>query len=232
MDKKVMDEVGELRGRVMEVILEYRFREVGKAKIYFVDGVGDMRLRSILSEAEEKDVRKVCHYINPGEAIEKYSVGIRGKHRQITQKETTRKYIEGDFEVWKNTLIKDAREIISVHQKSDHEIEIINEEVNNKIEIARGELAYILENYDKVVVKIAGFTHQKYFPYIQYVNTIDGEKKKQNEHLSVLVPNILYYNPTRYRSDIQIDDFIKSSKNPFGDVYYMEQVNKDDDSED
>lgn len=229
--------IEDFKARVNDVLAGYSFRVVGEAKLYFIDEVGSKELvsleddfdgRGITTKFERKEFAQVVNVLNGSDAAISYSVGLRGKHRQITEQAKVDKYLEGEFAVWKNVVLKKAREIIATHSPDDQTVARINREVNNEIEVAQGELAYILSNRDTLEIKIAGFTHQKVYPYIQYSIELDGKKKLQNKHLSIVAPNVLYYCPAPYRSDMKIDEFIKSAKNAFGDVYYMQ---KGDDSE-
>lgn len=221
------------REQIEEILSKFPFMEVGDAKLHFIDREGDALIRSIeksfdgreaLSKRLRSEFAQVVNLLNPGKAADTYSVGIRGKHRQITDQDVVRENIEAEFSIWKNTLLKNAKKTIEVHTLSDEAIDKINQEINTTLDVANGELKYILENFDTLVVKIAGFKHQKNYPYIQF--TIDDENNKRktvNKHLSILAPNCLFYQPAIYRSDMKIDEFIKDARNPFGDIFYMKK---------
>lgn len=196
-----------------EILKRYVPLKVGKSKLYFID----MSLNTLMRGFSEK----IINYLNPGKPTGKFATGFRWRHKQITEKETTIKYIEADFAVWKNRKLKDARDKIASIPMSDEAIDRLSVSVNAEIKEAEGHLHFILENYNSLEVKITGFKHSVLYPYIQYSTTKGNKKVSQTQHLSTKIPNVLLYTPETYRSDMGIDAFIKAAKNPFGDVFYM-----------
>lgn len=221
------------KAKIDEILARYPHREVGEAKLYFIDADGDKLLHDLeqqfdgkeaLSKRLRSEFAQIVNVVNPGKCADTYNVGIRGKHRQITDQEVVRENLEAEFAIWKNTLLKEAKKTVAIHSLSDDVVDKINNDVNSTIDVANSELKYILENFDTLVVKIAGFKHQKNYPYVQF--TIDDENKKRktiSKHLSILAPNCLFYRPAIYRSDMKIDEFIKDARNPFGDIFYMKK---------
>lgn len=207
------DELEAQKAEAIEILNNFVPLHIGKARLYFVD----MSLNTLMRGFSDK----VINYLNPGKPTGKFATGFRWRHKQVTEKDTTINYIEADFAVWKNKLLKETRERVAAVPMSDEAIDRLNTSVNNEIEAAKGHLQYILDNYNSLEVKITGFKHSISYPYIQY-STYKGKKKiTVLQHLSTQIPNVLLYAPETYRSDMSIDTFIKAAKNPFGDVYYM-----------
>lgn len=235
--------VAEYKQQVSDILKSYHLQEIGGAKLYFVDAEGIKKLREIqshfdnsdngeepLSKRAKNEFSKVLKIVNPECPSTQYSVGIRGKHRQINDQdkifEDGGKTLETEFAIWKNQY-KKAMELEAIQLDLDkRDMDNLNQKVNDNIAKAESALKYIIENQDDLVVRIAGLLHQKSYPYIQYI--IDAEdkdgkryRKKINEHLSIKAANAFYYIPTYYRDGMKIMDFIKHAENPFGDVFYM-----------
>jgi hypothetical protein len=207
------DELEKQREKLAEVLEGYIPLEVGESKLYLVGEELDGVLQQFSDE--------VLNYLNPSNATGKFSTGLRGKYKQITQRASARKYIEADFAVWRNVMLKEAKEKVAALRMDDAAIERLNESVNSKIETAKGELKYILDNYDNLEVKITGFKHASIYPYVQFA-TMEGDRRvNRNIHLCITIPNALLYTPTLYRADMSIETFVKAARNPFGDVFYL-----------
>jgi hypothetical protein len=161
----------------------------------------------------------IVKLLNPARAAQNYFVGLKGKHRQINKSDTVRENIEGEFAVWKNKLKKDVREIVTLHSLDDEAFAILEKEAVMKIEAAEAQYNFILNHFDDLEVRIAGYTHEVIYPYVSY--RIKGENIQK--HLSIKVPSVLYYESVKYRSDMAVADFIKNATNAFGDIYYIEK---------
>jgi hypothetical protein len=233
--RKGAEELAEYKNKVDEVLARYSSKRVGESIVYFVDSVGDAQLRALQGQYDRRDsdkfskrvkteFSKVLKIINPGTPATQYSTGIRGKHRQITDQDVIfdEQFLDTEFIIWKNKYNKEMRDEAILHNYSDEAMQKLNDKINSDVLNAEGELRYIKENKDKVVVKIAGVLHQKEYPYIQFPSENEkGKRVSISEHLSILAPNAFYYTPEPYRSDMSINTFVKHAKNPFGDVFYM-----------
>ncbi|MDD4969901.1 MAG: hypothetical protein PHT07_10785 [Paludibacter sp.] len=238
---KGSDELDEYKSKVEEVLLRYSSKRVGDATVYFIDAAGDAQLRSLQDHYDRRDTdkfskrvktefSKVLKIVNPGKPATQYSTGIRGKHRQITDHEVIfdEKFLDTEFAIWKNKYKKLMTEEAILHNYDDEAMRVLNDQINTDILKAEGELQYLKDNQDKVVVKIAGVLHQKSYPYIQFPSENEkGDRITLTEHLSILAPNAFYYTPALYRSDMTINTFVKLAKNPFGDVFYMMREEED-----
>lgn len=220
------------RSIAMEILSESECITVGNATLYFINEKQDHRLQELEIEfdgeesrmpSQRKEFAQIVNYLNPASPTTTYATGIRGKHRQISDEAKVFKRLKGQFAIWKNTLKKDAEMKLKVHNYSYKDRDILMREINDKIKIAEGELAYIIENYDKLEVKIAGVLHEKSYPYIQYADVSSGERVTKQKSLSITVPNALYYTPTLFRSDMSIREFVKKARNPFGDIFYLKR---------
>lgn len=247
------DIVKEYKEQVENILKMYHRQEIGGANLYFIDEEGVRKLREIqahfdincensegFSKRAKNEFSKVLKIINPDQPSTQYSVGIRGKHRQINDQEKIfedgGKTLEAEFAIWKNRYLK-AMEIEAVQLDLDErDLKNFQQKVNDQISTAQSDLKYMIENKERLVVRIAGLLHQKSYPYIQYlVDAEDKEgkryRKKLNEHLSIKADNAFYYIPTYYRDGMKIMDFIKHAENPFGDVFYMIKSNEEIDNE-
>lgn len=242
--------VKEYKDQVDFILKMYRMKEIGGAKLYLVDAEGIEKLKEIqskydtsannvegLSKRAKNEFSKVLKIINPDNPATQYSVGIRGKHRQINDQEKIfgddGKALETEFAIWKNQYLKAMEQKAIELDLDQKDMDNLRDKVNGEIATAEGDLKYILENRDQLVVRIAGLLHQKSYPYIQYIINVDTDgkrvRKKINEHLSIKAVNAFFYIPTYYRDDMKIMDFIKHADNPFGDVFYMQKPPKEED---
>jgi hypothetical protein len=162
----------------------------------------------------------IANILNPTGPVSKYSTGIRGRHRQMTKSDTVRREIEGEFEVWKNSQLVRMRDTLESSNLNAAERAKTVQEVEQRIDEGEREFTYVLEHFDELKICIAGYNHEKSYAYIQYV---DADEKRCNQHLSIKVPNILFYEPVHYRKDMKIADFIKDATCAFGDVFYMQR---------
>lgn len=241
--------VKEYKDHVDFILKMYRMKEIGGAKLYLVDAEGIEKLKEIqskydisannvegLSKRAKNEFSKVLKIINPDNPATQYSVGIRGKHRQINDQEKIfgddGKALEAEFAIWKNQYLKAMEQKAIDLDLDQKDMDNLRDKVNGEIATAEGDLKYILENRDQLVVRIAGLLHQKSYPYIQYIIDVDTDgkrvRKKINEHLSIKAVNAFFYIPTYYRDDMKIMDFIKHAANPFGDVFYMQKPPKEE----
>lgn len=235
--------VAEYKKQVSDILKLYDRQEIGGATVYFVDENGIAKLKDIqaqfdlngepgkeLSKRAKTEFSKVLKIINPDNPSTQYSVGIRGKHRQINDQEKIfgegGKALETEFAIWKNQYLKEMKQKAIKLDLNGYDLDDFELRVNATIDLAESRLKYMLENEGKIVVRIAGLLHQKAYPYIQYLidaEDADGKRyrKKMNEHLSIKAANAFYYIPTYYRDGMKIMDFIKHAENPFGDVFFM-----------
>lgn len=200
-----------------------------KGDLYFVEKTGILLLNGLKTQLEGGYTKKsdpkrygfnlIVKLLNPIKPAQHYSVGIRGRHRQINDAIKVRENLEGEFAVWKNKMRKEAKELADLHHYDDEALKKSELELERRI--SEGELHFrrVMENFDHYEVRIAGYEHEKSYPYISY--TSGG--KNYNTHLSIKVPTVLYYEPAYYRSDMSVADFLRESQNAFGEIYYMER---------
>lgn len=219
----------ETKKQVTAILEPLKCLEIAEGRLYFVDGDTVALLTELKSQLEGSFTKKtdpkrfgfdlICRILNPNKPAQKYSVGVKGKHRQINDSEKVRANIEGEFAVFSNKLRKEAREKAVLHNMKDDEIAQLEKETTKRIMEAEAGFKFVMDNFDKLEVRIAGYAHEKIYPYVSYV--VNG--KQHNTHVSIKVPTILYYESVKYRSDMDVADFISHARNAFGDVFFMEK---------
>lgn len=224
------DIINSFQLKAEEALSHIKFLEINGARLYFLnkeanDFFRQLRESFIDHEAckSERQFASIVNLLNPEAPSYSYSTGIRAKYKQVLNQEKVKGRLEGEFEIWKNTKLKNANEYIGLHSLSDSAADNIEKEVLAEIEVAKSELKYILKNFDDLEVKLTTFEHRKAYPYVKYYIDNDGKPKAFYRHLSIVAPNALFYVPRTYRVDMEIEEFVRHAKNPFGPIYYMER---------
>ncbi len=205
-----------------------------EGELYFMDKDGIEAMISLKKELEESFSKKtdpkrygfnqIVKLLNHNHPAQHYSIGIRGRHRQINDSIKVRDNLEGEFAVWKNKMRKETANMAALHHFDDEMLKKSELELERRI--AEGELHFkrLMEKFENFEVRIAGYGHEKNYPYISF--STDG--KNHNTHLSIKVPSVLWYQPSYYRSDMSVADFLREAQNAFGEVYYMEREGEEE----
>lgn len=213
---------------VESILSKYRHKEIHQSKLYFLDFKGIVQIEAARHSLEKhypSDADREAYSFNLIAKVldisptEYYHTGVRSKRRQLSTAEVVGKSLDEEFAIWKNIVQKEAREYVALHNISDEELYEREKELRRRIIEAESNFKYIKDNFDALEVKISGWDekNENLYAYITY--RCDGVLR--NKHLSVRVPSILHFQPTPYRSDMKIAEFIENATNAFGRVYFM-----------
>lgn len=219
---------------VEAILSEYKYKEILQAKLYFLDFKGIVRIEAARLNLEKNytsdEDRERYHFNLIAKVLdvvpsEYYHTGVRSKRRQLSTAGLIKDRLDEEFAIWKNTIRKDAQEYVALHSISDEELFEREKELKRRIIEAESNYKYLKKYFDKLEVRISGWDekNENLYPYISY--RCDG--KLFNKHLSIRVPSILHFQPTPYRSDMKIAEFIDKATNAFGSVYFMHKEESD-----
>lgn len=225
---RIVEELFEETKRdVTSILKQLKSLEIGGSVLYFAQKEQIILLVGLKTQLEgaferttdERNYKfeKIAKILNPVRAATNYSVGIRGRHRQINDSEKVREKIAAEFAIWKNKTRKDAREYAALHSLDDSAHAALEAEITRRIAEGEAQFAFIDAHFDELDVRIVGYEHEKSYPYIDY--SVDG--KKHQTHLSITVPNVLYLNLGTFRNDMEVAQFVKEAVHAFGDVYFL-----------
>jgi hypothetical protein len=213
---------------VNTILLNYPHKEILQSKLYFFDFKGIVQIEAVrlnlekhyLSD-EDREAYSFNHIVKVLDIgpTEYYHTGVRSRRRQLSTAELIKNRLDEEFAIWKNTIRKEAREYASLHSISDEELCEREKELQRRIIEAESNFRYLKSNFDSLEVRISGWDekHENLYAYITY----RCEGVLRNKHLSVRVPSILHFQPTPYRSDMKIAEFIENATNAFGNIYFM-----------
>ncbi len=209
-------------------IAGYPTRTFMDAQVHFIDESAYksvIKIQSTLESSYENsndkrvyNISRIGNLISP-ELCYKYSVKYTPKFKQINREVSVQKYQPGHYSIWKNTLIKDHNEYIAVHKPDEITITRLRFAMEAKLLAAKDEHEYMKEHKDDLEIRIIGYKNAELRPVINFTNA----KHTNDKHLRSEVPNILWFNPSPFRSDMNVDEFINSSQNAYGDVYYKKK---------
>lgn len=210
VDKKAIDELLYLEISFNEKILDFK-RAGADEERYF----------------KNNNFRKHCKLLNTAYCAYRYTIHIYNKFKDVRDRDKVYNYLDGEFSVWRNSFLKHSK--IALSQNKNIDVDFVQEQeklITDKIKKAEKEFHWIKNNYEDLEVRINSKKRSKKYGtiYLYYNIREDVVQKMHRDrfHLDINRPNILWYTP---KEDTSSDTFIKSSKNPFGDVYYRKKLN-------
>lgn len=227
--------------------------EYQNAEIFLVDK-GTMEkiigLRAMADEevAERKrpprdSLSRYVKPVNPDNPAFKYGLYLRKTPRIISDPLKVRAALDQQLSIWKNMERKALREFIEREQISGEELTRLEKELEEKIHEADREFDRLKRDYDRYEVFITNYETAKIYPTIYYstkeevvCNAIGTrvlepmkKAKKINAHLSIVVPNVVWYTPEntrRGRSNASVIEKVLSGEYSVvaGSIYYKRDV--------
>lgn len=217
---------------VLTLLHTYPRRTYMDAELYFIDKKASKELDKIekrLKESFEKEsdnrfygINRILKHLNSNEIAYNYSVFYTPRFKHVSLQESVEKYQPGHYGAWKNSLIKEHHEYINTHKPDDLTIQRMQHTLEAKLKAAKEEDEYMQKNSDEIEIRIIGYAHADLKPVIK----IRNEKHTIDKHLRSEVPNVLWFEPSPFRSDMEADEFIQEAQNPYGDVYYRNKKKK------
>jgi len=200
------------------------------AELYLV---GHRDMRALLSlEAEgnayaqetgkenaKNPFRLVSNLINPLFPATKYTLFTRSTPRIITDPSKVYMAIEKEFSLWCNVETKNLNELIASDPDMTQErANRLREELSSKLEEEKARFDEVREDFEEYEVFVSNYENVREYPALYYSGVVQekGAKKpktkKANAHLSIRIPNVLWYekNAMDVRSDATIMQKMKS----------------------
>jgi len=216
---------------ILTIIHYHPSRSFLDAELFFIDEDAKKKIieactrleGSYSNKSDERlfKITRIINVLNDKDVCFKYDVKYVSKFKQINRELSVKKYLPGHYAVWRNSTIKEHKEYIRVHSIKGDNLKRLQNALEIKLSQAADEEKYITENSQNLEVRIIGLENAVLHPRI----SITTKKHTNDKHLRSEVPNALWFSPAPFRSDMSADEFINSSKNAFGDVYYK---NKED----
>lgn len=229
---------------IYRLLKNYKYREFGEAKLYFVDKEArdeifriDEELKSKIKTAFEKrniKLNKIVNFLNFDGLSTFYSVKFVPKYQYISKEESIDKYLPAHYEITKNKIEKEYRERYAAHDFDKANKYILEEQKNAKLKNIDSEYEFIQKELQKderqIDIKIISYEHSSLYPEITYnieaeETGKDGKTKiklsKRKQHLRSEAVNVLWYKPVQLKGSNTIAEILKNYNHAFGDVYYL-----------
>lgn len=179
----------------------------------------------------------ILNILNEKDACFDYSVSYNESSKTISEVDSVHKYIGGEYSVWKHRLEEDSEDFIRTHLTNTLDIQRKRQETTKKIAQAKDEYDFLVSYLKNEIPKIDRDKKKKREGYkakvriISYADANLHPKMKisikgssNSKHLRSTTSNLLWFEPQMARGDMEVDEFIKRAKNPFGHVYYLETI--------
>ncbi len=217
----------------------YPFREFGEAKIYFVDENARNILNKhknileglISSTIEKRNIKfnKIVNFLNPEHIAIFYSVKYVSKYQYISKQESIEKYLPVHYEVMKNKINKEFKELFKTHKFDVTNKRMLEDKRDAQLKTMQEEYNYLtrcIEEDAVIDIKILSYEHAPMYPEINFRESIEEKTRTKNIHLRSEVINVLWYKPVQLKSNNTVADILKNYNHAFGDVYYLQKDGK------
>jgi len=224
----------EMYDHIYTLLSSAHYRDFLDAKLYFVNEhqrneILEMKAKLeslITTETQKKKLKfsSVVKFLNPLEVTSSYEVRYRSKYQYISKKESIDKYLPSHFEITKNKLSKNHRELLETHKFSKSKISMLEREQEAILAKMDDDYKHIMENLwsDDFDVKIVSYEHSSLYPEIKFSQTsTKGSSVSSYAHLSKETVNVLWYNPSQSKRSNTIEYILENYNHPFGDVYFV-----------
>jgi len=193
------------------------------ATLYEIDKEILKELLLLQTEDTSKRKNKYFKILNTKKAI-KYKFYLRKTPRIIVDKQKVREYLQKEFNLYKNVLLKSVEESIIENNLSEKDASNLRKRVNMQILEGEQKLKELIINYEEYEIIITNYKDARYYPAIHFTTE---DKKHKADHLTTRTPNFLYYEEescdTNEKSTAYIKKFIKNSKLLGNTIYYRKK---------
>jgi hypothetical protein len=146
-------------------------------------------------------IDKIVNLINPDKPAFQYNFTIAEKYVYISTKETCIKEASKRVEISANIIRNNLSNHLEENKNYSKDfIEKLEEEAEEKIQKERAAIKEIEDNPEILdSIRISGFKNKIEYGQVNFgfFEIIDGKKTKvrTNKHLSVVYPNVIFYEP-------------------------------------
>lgn len=191
----------------------------------------EAKLKPYYEDTARKKVFTIYNFlnvINRDYVALKYSFTVAKKSVLISNREKVLERLDSE-------LFKSVERINKYYEKfiEDNEdlspsiVEELLKEKEEKIQEEYRGHDEVKNNPGKFIdMKISTYEHSKNYPQVNISYFQDNERKMATKHISIEKPNVIIYDDSqldkiKYRSDMQIADYIKCATRAFGNVYVV-----------
>lgn len=236
---------------VLELLEKYPKEEIEDAVLYIVDAEAISFLKetkkllelefSMHDEERERTSSKrrgrplvqeysldtIVKVVNPDAPANAYQTFVAESWRQINDRDKVFNSIEGEFAKYRNSIRAATRRKLKEQKADKSVIDEVMRNIDAEIAQAEKEKEYILENFEKLDVRISAYEERvKYAALRWYV-----KKKKQTDvNLRKQVPNALWFEKLTPEEELRANNelvyYLSKAKRAFGYVYYKELEEK------
>lgn len=164
------------------------------------------------------DFSHVAKLINPDASVNSYSVHDEVRFKQVNDQQKVLARLGEELRVWANAY--------RLHAKSKLESASERAEIERKIVEAEKAVARIMEEPSRFEVRVISKDRANIYSTLSYTIDVDGKRASRSRHLSIKMPNVLWYEPFVYRPNDTVSEFKKKAEqlgHHFGDVYFLEK---------
>ena len=163
---------------------------------------------------------KIVKFVNPGNAAKQYHIHIEKKWKQVNDPIKVELRLEEELAVWANSYkLHSFQELDKASGATEVFIKEQKALVEARIKEAKLECKKIKDNFSNYSdVRICSKHRAHDYGTIHF--TLDNGKKFKN-HLSIKMPNVIYYEKPAFRSNNKLDEFLSEAVNVFGDVWVV-----------
>ena len=164
---------------------------------------------------------KIVKFINPDNVAKQYHIHIEKKWKQINDPIKVQHRLEEELAVWANSYKLHSFEELD---KAENATEVFIREqkalIEARIKEAKLECTKIKNNFsDYSDIRICSKYRAHDYGTIHF--TLNNNQKYK-KHLSIKMPNVIYYIKPELRSNNKLDKFLSEATNVFGDVWVVE----------
>lgn len=201
------------------------------ASIYLIDEGAlkkllllENKVKTLYTGRTKNPFSKYAKIINPKMKASKYGFYMRTIPRIIRDEQKVFESIDKEFELFKNILLKELEAGIENNLSlPSEEVYKMKNEVSERILKESEKLNEIKKSFSEYEVIITNYQNIRAYPAIHFT----GEDKKHYvEHLSIRVPNFLYYEESfdkDSKSNAYVKKFIKEASILGNTIYYRKK---------
>lgn len=167
-------------------------------------------------------LENIVKYISPSEPVYTYSLYEKTYHRHINDQEKVFEKLETEFALWKKRHKKNVLKKLKAEKATKEMLD--NKSIELEAEIAQAEIThqYILDNFEKMEVRISSLAHRpSYGIVIRY--KVPSSKADKTQRLKSSIANVIYFEKFEApQENNKIIHFLNKATNAYGDVYFFE----------
>jgi len=210
-----------------------QYRDFMDAKLYLLNEEQKQKILNVLEPLKESlsntgpsfaktyAISSIVNLIASLEtSIIKYSVSYQLLYPNVYKEEKGEHYIEKERGMALARLNQEHASLVNAGNHDALTIAKKESEKRAKEQKINDNYKYLMENREKLDIRLIGFKNASLYPQLHIVKE---QKGKQYLHLKSTVPNLMWYKPQLLQGEFKIKEFIENSENAFGNIYFREK---------